>query len=348
MLQLWQCAQCMGLIRASEAGAAGAARTPYHDAVLRLRADLFHFAPVSLPALPDRREPWYASMEPTCLVDRSALQADWVPCSQLRTLRGWTPLQGHCSNKDKFGEVRPQQLQDFWLYGTRPAMDRVLPAPLQAVAESGRRASLLWRQLSAGKKARDVPPLYRFQPWPEAMNRTIGARHCIPLSRVGPGLLRVNPAQGCFVVHARIPRCLSANGVPVRKSCWDLRAKWFSVVPTTPPPVLKNAAPLLRGIAAVFSDCFGLRDDATCSHVAGDTLLPRSVAAREDPCLSAQPLAAFAMDHSSGGNATHAACARRTAWPWASSDPSRLLRSGLCVDAGLGRLLNASLRRRVR
>ena len=126
----------MGLIRASEAGAAGAARTPYHDAVLRLRADLFHFAPVSLPALPDRREPWYASMEPTCLVDRSALQADWVPCSQLRTLRGWTPLQGHCSNKDKFGEVRPQQLQDFWLYGTRPAMDRVLPAPLQAVEES--------------------------------------------------------------------------------------------------------------------------------------------------------------------------------------------------------------------
>lgn len=338
----------MGLIRASEAGAAGAARTPYHDAVLRLRADLFHFAPVSLPALPDRREPWYSSMEPTCRVDRSALQADWVPCSQLTTLRGWSPLQGHCSNKAKVAQVRPQQMQDFWLYGTRPAMERLLPAPLQAVAESGRRASFLWRQQSAGKNFRGVPPLYRYQPWPEAMNRTIGARHCIPLSREAPGLLRVNPAQGCFVVHARIPRCLSANSKPIRQSCWDLRAKWFSVAPTTPPPVLKHTTPLLRDVAAVFSDCFGLRDNATCPHVAGDTLLPRTVADREDSCLSAQPLAAFATDHSGGGNATHAACARRTAWPWASSDPSRLLRSGLCVDAGLGRLVNASLRRRVR
>ena len=339
VLQLWQCAQCMDLVRVSEAGTAGAATTPYHDAVLRLRADLFHFAPVSLPALPDRREPWYASMEPTCLVGRSALQADWVPCRDVR--------KSLCTKKDKVAEVRPQQLQDLWLYGTRPAMERVLPAPLQAVLESGRRSSLHWRKLPAGKKARPwfVPPLYRLQPWPHAMNRTIGARHCIPLSGVGPGLLRVNPAEGCFVVHARIPRCLSGNRKsrcnPVLTGTFGL--KWFSIAPTTPPPVLRNAAPLLRAIAAVFRECFGLHDNATCAHVAGDTLLPRSVANREDACLSAQPLAAFATDRAIGNNATDA-CSRRSVWPWASSDPSRLLRSGLCVDAGLGRLVNASYR----
>ena len=63
----------------------------------------------------------------------------------------------------------------------------------------------------------------------------------------------------------------------------------------------------------------------------------------KDACLSVQPLAAFATDHSTGNNAT-VACLRRSAWPWASSDPSRLLRSGLCVDAGLGRLVKVSLR----
>jgi hypothetical protein len=343
VLQLWQCAQCMDLIRAGEAGAAGAgaAPMPYHDVVLRLRADLFHFGTVSLPALPDRREPWYASMEPTCLVDRSALQADWVPCSKVRKSD-----KVKCAKKDKFAEVRPQQLQDLWLYGTRPAMERVLPAPLQAVLESGRSSSLLWRQQSAAKRARPwfIPPLYRLQPWPYAMNRTIGARHCIPLSGVWPGLLRVNPAEGCFVVHARIPRCLSSN----RKSGCNhpgqqQQLRWLSVAPTTPPPALRRAAPLLRDIAAVFRECFGLRDNATCAHVAGDTLLPRNVATREDACLSAQPLAAFATDHSTGNNAT-VACLRRSAWPWASSDPSRLLRSGLCVDAGLGRLVKVSLR----
>ena len=309
MLQLWQCAQCMDLIRAGEAGAAGAgaAPMPYHDVVLRLRADLFHFGTVSLPALPDRREPWYASMEPTCLVDRSALQADWVPCSKVRKSD-----KVKCAKKDKFAEVRPQQLQDLWLYGTRPAMERVLPAPLQAVLESGRSSSLLWRQQSAAKRARPwfIPPLYRLQPWPYAMNRTIGARHCIPLSGVWPGLLRVNPAEGCFVVHARIPRCLSSN----RKSGCNhpgqqQQLRWLSVAPTTPPPALRRAAPLLRDIAAVFRECFGLRDNATCAHVAGDTLLPRNVATREDACLSAQPLAAFATGHSTGNNAA-VACSR--------------------------------------
>lgn len=328
----------MGLIRAGEASAAGAALTPYHDAVLRLRADLFHFASVSLPVLPDRREPWYASMEPTCLVNRSALQADWVPCGKVR--------HSVCDKKHKFTEVRPLQLQDLWLYGTRPAMERVLPAPLQAVLESGRRSFFLWRQQPAAKRAEPwfVPPLYRLQPWPHAMNRTIGARHCIPVSGVGPGLLRVNPAQGCFVVHARIPRCLlgrKSRCSPGLAGRFGL--KWLSIAPTTPPPVLRSAAPLLPDIAAVFRECFGLRDNATCAHVAGDTLLPRSVANHEDACLSAQPLAAFASDHSIGNNAT-VACSRRSVWPWASSDPSRLLRSGLCVDAGLGRLVNASLR----
>ena len=45
----------------------------------------------------------------------------------------------------------------------------------------------------------------------------------------------------------------------------------------------------------------------------GDTHLPRNVANRQDACLSAQPLAAFAMDHSTGNNAA-VACSRRSAW----------------------------------
>ena len=124
----------MDLIRAGEAGAAP---MPYHDVVLRLRADLFHFGTVSLPALPDRREPWYASMEPTCLVDRSALQADWVPCSKVRKSD-----KVKCAKKDKFAEVRPQQLQDLWLYGTRPAMERVLLA-LSHLGDGPRQAQVV-------------------------------------------------------------------------------------------------------------------------------------------------------------------------------------------------------------
>ena len=267
-------------------------------------------------------------------MNHSALQSAWVQQVGLDANR-----------KQKFTEVRQLQLQDLWLYGTRPAMERVLPAPLQAVLESGRRSFLLWRQQPAAKKANPwfVPPLYCLQPWPHAMNLTIGARHCIPVSGVGPGLLRVNPAQGCFVVHARIPRCLlgrKSRCSPGLAGTFGL--KWLSIAPTTPPPVLRSAAPLLPDIAAVFRECFGLRDNATCAHVAGDTLLPRSVANREDACLSAQPLAAFAPDHSIGNNAT-VACSRRSVWPWASSDPSRLLRGGLCVDAGLSRLVNPAL-----
>ena len=101
VMQLWQCARCLELIEEKERTWNGI----FHDKILRVRADLFFFRPVALPHLGDSTLPRFSLMESTCNIEAGL--------------------------HEMARKLRPQFFQDFWAYGTRPAMRVLLREPLR-------------------------------------------------------------------------------------------------------------------------------------------------------------------------------------------------------------------------
>ena len=124
------------------------------------------------------------------------------------------------------------------------------------------------------------------------------------------GLLRVNPADACFMVQARMPRQDRVRGmqwgqVDVTTLATTLatgrrsRVRLSTVHPELSPR-------FLQGVASVYRRCFGLASNLSCPRTVGDRKLwsgaeapcLRSLTAR---CADADGLAAAAGAGSEGG-----------------------------------------------
>ena len=309
VMQMWQCSQCMDLIESSEE----AGSTRRHEAILRLRADIFFFQPViSLPWRNDHSLTWFSLMEKTCNIEAGL--------------------------REMARKMRPQFFQDFWFFGSRGAMEILLRAPLQRVLEYGlqqaKRSVEVLHALSSRQQAstdsqastgigtstssignesvdsnaasRDragradhhgilpssaslpvTPKAFAVQPLIYGLHFLLNASHCVRFHDA-VGLLRVNPKEGCFGVQTRV-KFASLSGW-TQLSIANLTVKWHRrqrVVDAFDALVPRRARERLPEVAAVYHRCVGLRSDQSCPRVVGDKMLRNGPAAG---CLCVPPL----------------------------------------------------------
>jgi hypothetical protein len=270
VMQLWQCAQCLELIEATEQRQGGIP----HDKVLRLRADLFFFRPVALPSLGDASQPKFSLMERTC------------------------NLEAEAGSHEMGRKEGPEFVHDFWSYGTRPAMRVVLREPLRRMLLYGLQQASRSRELGGvaspdgtASVAEDdafegtgapngagglpmSPRAFAAHPILYGIHFDLNASSCLPFSDP-VGLLRVHPRQKCFSVQARI-RHASLSGW-MQLSIANVSApKWHHrqrIVHQFEALVPSNAREQLPAVARVYGSCLGLRSDQDCPRgVDGDTL----------------------------------------------------------------------------
>ena len=253
LMQIWQSSKCIDLIRDVESKSG-----EYHDAVLRARADLFHFRPIQLPHLPDRNTPWISTMEHSCDVNGVAGRSEY-----------------NFKFKRRF-------LQDFLLYGSRAAMEPVLKAALQQL--------LAFETAHANPKA----PAYRLHPWPTAIMAQPwwNASRCVPYNRLAAnaltniteyGLLRVNSLQGCYVIYSRLRTCMWQQEQSRCTKWWENR-DWKLVNPALKSTFVGQVGwggQWLQAVDALISECFHLVGNASCPRIVGDRDLPIG---QEDRC----------------------------------------------------------------
>ena len=282
VLQLWQSMQSLTLVRAAER------RTnSVHSAILRMRPDIFFFKPVVLPTPPVGVADWYSMFEESCKIHEGV-------------------------SESTYGLGHRRFLQDFWLYGSRSAMEVAMEEPLRRLLEFGVDASAFQacaacqvKPLSItvrgkrresccnrDKKSRRSTPKYAMHPVPEVLNRTFNASsQCLKFFDTY-GLIRVNPRDSCFMVQARLPdprsRLRRARGVAQREvkpweSLHDERGlKWRQVdllrsrASSNRNGVVKpehRNTPMLDGLVELYQRCFGLVANASCPRTVGDRKL---------------------------------------------------------------------------
>jgi hypothetical protein len=302
VMQLWQSRQCLELIRAAEARGGSGADALYHRAILRVRPDLLMFPPIVLPQPSTAHGTrWYTLFESSC------------------DLKAATRPAG-------YGERNKRFIQDFWLYGSRQVMDVALVRPLVNLLENGLKHVRSWRcgqeyadsmakrsstsastasnVTTASAASRCVPrsapartrsrtslithPQYSLHPLPHVLHEHFDdATDCLKAYNQRHALLRVNVAERCYSVQARVfgywRNLGEAPPLPTRHGAGH--GQWW---------LNKGQETFLRSIARVYHRCFGLVANASCPRVVGDLTLtlPRDAEGRyagglkgEAPCL---------------------------------------------------------------
>ena len=253
IMQLWQSSQCIQLIKAAETRETTAATFSVprrHDAVLRLRTDIFFFRPIVLPQ-PRRSQgdTWYSMLEDTCGIQ--------------------------CGIAEKKSGVMPARfLQDFWLYGSRKVMDVALAEPLRVLLRLGK--EYLQIMLNPDHSEHSTPKYY-YHPIPHLLaERYNETRHCLPYTQ-RYGLLRINVGLRCFFVQARV-------GSTGSKLSWRELAVTMSEMQSAREDrwLGEDAAHFLPAVATIYRRCFGLAADNKCPRVVGDRNLFHGV---EGACL---------------------------------------------------------------
>ena len=264
VMQLWQCKQCIELIRAAEhrstlpqVDAAFHVHSPtvplHHNTILRLRMDLFFFHPVALPRpAVDSGDTWYSLFESTCDVDSGGQMAG---SSHIRP--------GVQKHKLRF-------LQDFVAIGSRRVMDLALTRPLDVLLEQSLANLRHWRSVESrsAKRHRSMPE-YFYHPLPHTLIRHFNAsRVCVRAEEQRYGLTRVNVALGCLSIQSRVFGFWKEIGdTPPKPSRYWIGAKPFT------PWLDQKQITFLRAATGVFRRCFGLRANASCPRLVGDTTL---------------------------------------------------------------------------
>ena len=242
VLQLWQCAQCVQLVRAAEDAAPG---TLYHSSVLRLRSDIFYFVPVTLPRLPATTSAWFSTMEDSCDIEHATHQVH--------------------STRKRMGRF----IQDWMLYVSRAALD-VLSLPLQILLQFGRDAA------ATSKSGAYQERWYIYHPFPHALETQFpnASKHCIPVSNgTFYGILRANAGARCYLVNARLPTCMWHKRRRAVCRHWAPGRVWKLVTPSDRRSFASSiyfGGRLLEEMDRGIRDCFGLTANASCPRLVGD------------------------------------------------------------------------------
>ena len=278
VMQLWQCAHCISLIEASEKSSGNSV---FHDRVLRVRADIFFFRPVDLPALgisPSRK---FSLMESSCDIK--------VGLHEMGR------------------KLRPKFFQDFWFYGTRPAMRVILQSPLRRLllygVEQGKRSMQVMQSVSLQRQGRDrftsssvglgwgklafgndtianstlnltTPKAFAVHPVLYGLHFEMNASSCVPFPET-VGLMRVNPFRSCYGVQTRIKGAslsgwLQLGIANLSTTKWHRRK---SIIKQFEALVPREARERLQRFAQVLAGCLGLRSEQGCPRVVGDKML---------------------------------------------------------------------------
>ncbi len=271
VMQLWQSTQCLNLLQRAEQHSDTRERAVRHAAVLRLRTDLFFFAPVRLPnvlkqpagaadarttAAAAAMTPRFSLMEETCTIERALVE--------MRR------------------KARAQFFQDFWILTNRAAMVAALRAPLDRLLQAGRDSTLALAK-------HDRPPVeFAVNPVMYGLNSRFNSSHCVRQSSADQqhvGIVRVNPAERCFMVQLRVGKTTLSGWTEVDLATGAVSAKCGGILRnftwgcTTQMKVNFQArlpifdTPRLRSIANVYERCLGLKSNLSCPRVTGDKLL---------------------------------------------------------------------------
>ena len=283
IVQLWQAQQSLALVRAAEQRL-----FIRHDAVLRIRPDIFFFKPVDLPRPAVGQTTWYSMLEESC-----------------RIHEGW--------EEATYGLKHQRFLQDFWLYGSRDVMEVALEQPLTRLLTFGRDAaafmacatchkrpaSIAPRRMigeSCCRRQRKNTPKYALHPLPDTLVHVFNeSQHCLTFNDAY-GLIRANPAESCFMVQARM-------AIPARtkRGVGLVRHKWGEVdLSRGVPRRLKLhgqhedlSVPFLKDLAALYERCFGLASNTSCPRTVGDHKLWSGA---EAACFRSQTAACASQD----------------------------------------------------
>ena len=236
-----------------------------------------------------------------------------------------------------YGIKHQRFLQDFWLYGSRDAMAVALEAPLQRLLTFGREAAAFMACATCHARPSSISPRgkvgesccrrhakntpkYALHPVPETLSRRLNGSQCLPF-RDSYGLLRVNTADSCFMVQARLPRATASRRQQKRQG---LQWGQVDLAAGIPPGLARHRhqhaglnARYLRAVASLYQRCFGLSSNASCPRTVGDRKL-----------FSGPEAACLRMRSSSG------ACSSGDLVPAAGAGPTGFG----CVDSGLAAL----------
>ena len=231
IMQAWQGLQSLRMVLAAEARS-----TRRHDAILRLRIDVFLFRPIVLPrpTPQQRRDVWYSLLEESCEIRNGAHEAMY---------------DGNLQHRYRF-------LPDFWAYGSRAAMEVTLAAPLAMLLEFGLSAQ---RQMAVRPIRRQGTPKYASHPVPAALAKHFNeSRHCLP-HRQRVGLLRINTVARCFTVQARIgDRPATWQELTLNET--GRHDRWLG----------EDATMWMPAVAKLYHKCFGLVSNRSCPRTVGD------------------------------------------------------------------------------
>ena len=270
IVQLWQARQSLRLVKAGERRLA-----IRHDAILRIRPDLFFFKPVDLPRpAPDLYNGgWYSMMEESCKIHEGV-------------------------DESTYGLRHQRFLQDFWLYGSRNVMEVALKEPLERMINFGRDAARFMACATCHARPRSITkegkfgesccqrkrkntPKYALHPVPETLNRTFKESQCLTFND-SYGLLRVNTGESCFMVQARMEK---RRASPNQRGLKWRQVDLASGVPDGLQAGGKHddlSSRFLQGVASVYQRCFGLASNLSCPRTVGDKKLWSGA---EAPCL---------------------------------------------------------------
>ena len=282
IVQLWQATQSLALVRAAEQRL-----SIRHDTVLRIRPDIFFFKPVDLPRPAAGQTSWYSMMEESCLIHEGVAEAT-------------------------YGGNALRFLQDFWFYGSRDVMEVALEQPLMRLLAFGRDAAAFmecatchqrpasihqWNKVgeSCCNRRKKNTPKYGLHPLPDTLVRAFNeSQQCLTF-KDAYGLIRVNPAESCFMVQARMAIARK------RPSYTTIAKKWGQVDLRFGVPQrlrylgqhLDLSTPFLEGIAALYRQCFGLASNISCPRTVGDHKLRSGV---EAACFRSRTAACAPQD----------------------------------------------------